>query len=460
MTGLPILSGVVPHGDLYAHALSSAYNYQWRMLDPDLSQEREPDIWAKIQRDARVSQAIAHRCGAVAGGEWTVEGASDRATDQALAEIVREGLKGIANFRESRKRMAHCIFRGRSYAYIEGSRKLEKLGDYDAQTWGLPHRLREIDKRRVQIVPNTIEGVDGERNRIEVKKQLWDVAGFEWRDISPENWRSLVEIVYDDTEERLGYGRPVLEQIYFLWWAKMEIMSQGLAALERFAGGSVLVHMDPENHGGGLGRDADSIRDAYIDEIGKMRGEHCLVVPKGDEVSVVTGGAEGSRMVQEMLSYIDAAIISTTLGATLPFGVGMDTGSLARAEVEREVSEGFLQADREILDEALTRKLVGQFIELNQPLLSELGLESAKAPKFVTVQQPREDPGANSAVIASALQSGIPLRRDEVYSKLGFTMPTSDEEVIEAPEGMMGGMGMDMGMGMPFQEQRRTKKFT
>ena len=191
-----------------------------------------------------------------------------------------------------------------------------------------------------------------------------------------------------------------------------------------------------------------------------MRGEQCLVVPKGDEVSVVTGGAEGSRMVQEMLSYIDAAIISTTLGATLPFGVGMDTGSLARAEVEREVSEGFLQADREILDEALTRKLVGQFIELNQPLLSELGLESAKAPKFVTVQQPREDPGANSAVIASALQSGIPLRRDEVYSKLGFTMPTSDEEVIEAPEGMMGGMGMDMGMGMPFQEQRRTKKFT
>ena len=457
MTGLPILSGVVPHGDLYAHALSSAYNYEWRRRDPDLSHARDPDIWAKIHRDARVSQAISHRCGAVAGGEWTVEAASADPMDQALAEIIREGLKGVVNFRESRKRLAHCIFRGRSYAYIEGTRKLERLGDYPAQEWWLPQRLRDIDKRRVQIVPHTVRE-DNERPRNEVKKQLWDVAGFEWRDISPNNWKSLIEVVYDDTEERLGYGRPVLEQIYFLWWAKMEIMSQGLAALERFAGGSVLVHMDPENHGGGLGRDADSIRDAYIDEIGKMRGEHCLVVPKGDEVSVVTGGSEGSRMVQDMLAYIDAAIISTTLGATLPFGVGMDTGSLARAEVERDVSESFLQADRDVLDEAISRKLIGQFIDLNRPLLAELDLELARAPKFVTVQQPREDPGANSAVISSALASGIPLRKDEVYSKLGFTMPTDEDEVLEAPAMGMG-MGMDMGMGMPFQDRRRSMKF-
>ena len=160
-------------------------------------------------------------------------------------------------------------------------------------------------------------------------------------------------------------------------------------------------------------------------------------------------------MVDGWLNYLDGAIMSTALGATLPFGVGEGVGSLARAEVEREVSEGFLQYDRELLDEHLTRKLVKLFVDLNWSNLVELGLENARLPKFVTTQQPREDPNAKIGVISQALTAGISLRKDEVYDALGFTPPADDEDVFEGQEpdaGMGGGMG-----GFPFNEDAGVK---
>ena len=132
---LPILQGTFPAGDLYANALSSAYLQDWRILDPDLSQQREPEIWEKIQRDGRIAQAIHQRCAGVAGGDWTIQPASDDQVDKQLAEVVREAFADIRQFREARKKLAHAIFRGRAYGYIEGSRRSVQLGDYPAQEW-------------------------------------------------------------------------------------------------------------------------------------------------------------------------------------------------------------------------------------------------------------------------------------------------------------------------------------
>lgn len=453
---LPILQGTFPSGDLYANAMSSAYLQDWRILDPDLSQQREPEIWEKIQRDGRIAQAIHQRCAGVAGGDWTIQPASEDQVDKQMAEIVREAFADIRQFREARKKLAHAIFRGRAYGYIEGSRRPAKLGDYPSREWWMPSKIRDIDKRRFQIVSDSTENEDGVRE-VAVHQEMWSVAQMKWIKIAPDELKALIAVIWGEEESNFHYyGMPLISSLYFLYWLKCQTLQQGMMALEKFAGGQILVSMSPENHPAAAGTDNETIRDAYIDELKKQRGEHIFVHPQGDEVSVLSGGAEGHQMIDGWLSYLDGAIMSTALGATLPFGVGEGVGSLARAEVEREVSEGFLQYDRELLDEHLTRTLVKMFVDLNWSNFVELGLESARTPKFVTTQQPREDPNAKVGVISQALSAGISLRKDEVYDALGFSPPDDSSPVFEGqePGGGMGGMG---GGGFPFTDDRGVK---
>ena len=455
MAGLPILQGVFPAGDLYAQALSTVYRTDWRILDPDLSQEREPEIWERIQRDGKIAQAIHQRCSAVAGGEWSVQPASDDPQSETIADIVSDALGEIHNFRESRKKLAHAIFRGRAYAYIEGERRTIKLGEFPARSWWIPKRLRDIDKRRVQIVPR--QDYDEEGNlTLGVRRQVWSIPQMKWVNLADTELKSLLEVVWGSEEGNFHYyGKPLLESLFFLWWAKMECLTFGLSALERTSGGMLAVALDPENHPGGEGTDSESIRDAYLDELKKARSDHAFVYSKGDDLQFLTGGEAGQSNIHEFLQYLDSAILSTALGATLPFGGGdPGVGSLARAEGEREVSDGFLQYDRDLLDEHLTRKLVKQFIDLNWSNFQELGLDPQKLPKFTTTQQPREDPNSNIAVISQALQAGLDIKREECYTKLGLTPPGKGDEIVEgmAQDAMMGGGG-----GFPFRDQRDIK---
>lgn len=449
MAGLPILQGVFPSGDLYAQALSTVYRTDWRILDPDLSQEREPEIWERIQRDGKISQAIHQRCSAVAGGDWSVQPASDDPQSETIADICSDALREIRNFRESRKKLAHAIFRGRSYAYIEGRRKVIKLGEFPAMDWWVPEKLTDIDKRRIQLVPHSEQDDDGQV-QLSVRRQIWSIPQMKWLDLPASELQNLIEMVWGSEESNFHYyGKPLLESLYFIWWCKMEVMTSGLSLLERTAGGMVTIAVDEENHPGADGTDSESIRNAYLDELKKARSEHAFVYSKGDELQVLTSDGGGQQQVRDWLMYLDSAILSTALGATLPFGGGdPGVGSLARAETEREISDGFLTYDSELLDELMTRKLVRQFIHLNWSNFQELGLDPQKLPKFTTTHTPREDPNANVGVISQALQAQIPLLRTEVYDKLGFTMPQEGEDTIEGQEQDM------MGGGFPFVDKR------
>ena len=452
---LPILQGTYPSGDLYANALASAYLQDWRILDPDLSQQREPEIWEKIQRDGKISQAIHQRCSGVAGADWSVQPASDDQVDKQLAEIVREALGEIVHFREARKKLAHAIFRGRAYGYIEGKRRRIILGDYGAREWFVPTRIRDIDKRRFQIVSDSDQDDEGNR-QIKMTKQMWSVAQMKWINVRPDDMKAIIEVIWGEEESNFHYyGKPLLESLYFLYYCKAHALELGMTAMEKFAGSTITVAMDPENHPSGAGTDNESVRDAYIDELKKQRSEHIFVHPKGDEISILAGQGEGNQVITGFIDYLDNAILSTALGATLPFGGQSEIGSFARSETERDVSESFLQFDRSLLDQHLTTTLIGLFVDLNWSTLVELGLQDARLPKFVTTQQPREDPNAAIGVINSCLQAGIPLLKEEVYRKLGYQMPTGDneEELFEGQDqgGMMGGGGF------PFAEDSDIK---
>jgi len=426
MAGLPRLSGTAPVSDLYGQALSSAYD-EFRIIDPDLTLEKEANIWDKIRRDGKVSQAISQRTASVAAKRWNVQPATDSQESKDLALWAEDMLKVIPDFREARRQLAAGIFRARAYAWVNGKRRFWSPGEFQPKRWWTPTKLKNIDKNRLELRPVMLE--DGTK-----REAIWHLYSRERRKWEPlrKSW-PLLKIVFSDEEGRLGYGRGLLESLYFLWWAKQTIFKEGLQGVMRWAQGFLVAKVSNDKPSGGLGRDGTSARNVMRDELVKHRGKNVAVVSSTDEIALVTGGGEGHQIVMGMLEYVNNEILSTGLGGVTPFGGAAGKGSLARAEVEQEVSDEQLEFDRGKLDETLNR-LIGFVISVNRPQLAEIGLGNARTPNFETTSDKKEDPEVNARVAKTALESGAKLRMDEYYQKIGYTQPSDDDEVLEPIE--------------------------
>ena len=414
------LPGIVP--DFYAEALSSAYEQGWPIIENDLTQQREPDIWNKIRLDPKVSQAINQRTSQVAAKNYSIQPASDDPKDVQLAGLIEEDFENTPGFRPARKRMAEGIFRGRAYEFMESDRRMKSLDGGPAMPWWSVTKFKHVDKRRFRLNP-----IEKGTTKYKSQWELWNIRKREWRPISTGNWGSFLKCTFNDEEERLGYGRPLLESIFFLWWAKKEAEKYGLRALERWSSGWVTAKVDTSTNPGKEGRDSTSIRDAYATQLEKQRARHILVVNKEDDIQVIQGGGEGYQMVRDWIDYCDLCIIAVSMGSVLPFGGQEGVGSLSRAEVEAGVSDELLEFDRGILDEVITEQLIGRWCEMNRSNLMMLGLANAKQPRFITTNPKLEDPKTNVEVIKGSLEAGMTLRRDEAYERVGFSRPNADD---------------------------------
>ena len=192
---IPVLRGVSPAPDIYAQSLSSAYINEWPIIDPDFSQQKDWNIWEKVRRDGKVAQAINLRTTAVASKDTTIEPAGEDEADEKLATFVQDAVDEIDDFREGRVNLANSVFRGRAYAYIEGSRRFKRLGDLGAREYWIPNRLRDVDKRRVQIKSRR------EGRRVRTTLELWHVGAEQYREIQVP--QSFVCVKFGDEEARL-----------------------------------------------------------------------------------------------------------------------------------------------------------------------------------------------------------------------------------------------------------------
>lgn len=443
------LTGVTPHQENYANMLRAAYRWFWHINDPDYALEQDEATWQKIWRDSKVAQAMHQRKASVAGKTWTVQPGSESpaVNDIKAAEVAKAGLKMINNFSQSRMTLVDAIFRGRSFAFVEGFRRSVSLAGTDAQEWWVPRNLKHVDKQRLRIVP-VVEGEPGKRKRVRTKVEMADEVEYVWREVPLDRYRQFVRILYADEESTLGYGRGMLTSIYFTWWLKQEVLQEGLSGLERWARGAVAVKTDLQAQTGKEGKDTETIREEFLTVLENMMARHSLAFDKNDEVVELGAQARGGgQLVIDFVRYLDDSLIGLILGSILPFGGAGDKGSLARAEVEMDTTDILLNMDRELLGEALTQGVISNFWRFNRPQLAAVGLGGAAMPRFSVTAQRHEDPEVNARIMATLLPRGIPILKSQVYEKTGLTMPGPDDEVFELP-GVNGGAPSDGG-GFP-----------
>lgn len=421
--------------DLYVYALSSTFNSH-RIWDPSYADSRDPDLWEKVRRDPVVASACEIRMHSVAARFWRIVpgGQNPTKADEDAAAVVEEMLSNVERFAQSRYELAGAVITARAFGYIEGERRYDLLGGKLANWW-TPTKISDIDRRRFYHKPVWVTDDEGQRT-LRTRLMLWNVEANQWRPL--QNIRCLIRHIYNDEEARLGYGRGLLEAIYFFTYAKAIVMKEGLKGLERWAQGGFAVGVNKDAPASKL-RTNDAISEAWKSAWKAWTSEHILVHDVNDVVQPIRFDGTGHVMVKDWRQYLDDSITRLILGSILPSGGGGDKGSNARAETEAETTEGLIQYDRLLLDETMTRDLIGCIWHYNRSQFSEAGLGMARMPKFSSVQEAKGDPIESARVIATLHQAGIDLRSDEVYERTGFTPPVEGDKVIKGAEQGEGG---------------------
>lgn len=421
----------------YAEELASAITSRDWVYDPSYALGSDREIYSKIMRDPVAAHAIRFRKHLVAGVEWQINPASDTPADKAAASIVKEILERLQGFTDARIRLASSIFRGSSYAFIEGKRQFLSIGGGVQQAWWTPTRLIDVDRRRFRLVR------DFDRQRL--LWQLWSPLRHRWEVLEHPEW--FVRSVFDDTEDSLGYGRGLLDTLYYYQASKARVLQDALAASERFGQGFLIAkikgvrgdNMKPRRAKGGNNQ---TVADAWAVQLKKHRARNIMVMDAEDELELLTGFDQGWKLLANLLSYTDIAQVTAVLGSSLSTMQSMnEVGSNAKAKTHEDSTETLVQADRLRMGNDLSMGLVGAIWRYNRFAIAAQVGTMANMPHLTITQQKREDPTEAATVISTLLTSGVPLKKDEVYGKTGFTVPQDGDEVIEptAAAPQMGG---------------------
>ena len=395
-------------GQKYVWDLVSAYRRFIHVIDPDYAIQNEPEAWIKVRRDADIAAAIQKRRQAVAGLDWGFVPPTDEDQDKFAAEFMTYLFQHIRRFHWSRYNMAEAEFRGSSYAYIEGRRM---------------HRVMPGEKvPRLMWVPTGLPHVDRYR---------WRIVRVD--DTDEPNIRTVCH-AFEQTEDTLGYGRGLLQSIYFWWRAKEVLMSQGLAGVERWAQGFLTVGVDGLRPGS-VDRNNDAIVDEWLEQVNKQRTDHAFVHDSRDKIQVHDWPATGAQQVNVLMNMIQGSLDRLILSSRLPTGGGDgNVGSLSRAVVEQSEMEATFESGRlalsETLDDSVGRLTWSRNHIIIREMLRERGLPMANRPKFSIFQRRLNNPEMNTRNAVALMAAGVPLKAQEIYEKTEWEQPAEDDDII------------------------------
>lgn len=132
--------------------------------------------------------------------------------------------------------------------------------------------------------------------------------------------------------------------------------------------------------------------------------------------------SQGASSYGELLNYLVRMIAIAICGQANLSDLPASSGSRAALQVQRSVTGDIIINDS-VYARTLINQLIGHVERYNYGTAGNYHIE-------LDYNSLETDPETASIVIRNALQSGIPLRRDEVYRKIGFTVPFDDNVIM------------------------------
>ena len=152
------------------------------------------------------------------------------------------------------------------------------------------------------------------------------------------------------------------------------------------------------------------------------------VFPKGTQVEdqAAAGGTSGNMPQERLIEEADKVCDIMLLGQTLTTEV-RESGSRALGQVHRTVMDEILEAAANYCAKTITNQIIPGIIRYNYGNLDELpSLEPViKSPKDILQL------AQSYNILFNTMR--IPVRKDELYDRIEFTVPDDDSELYEPP---------------------------
>jgi len=396
-------------------AIQSAYQGDMEQIC-DLSRET-------IDTDPHLASVLQKRFANVSTLPWAVVPASGHGVDKdkALfyAEVVREQVQNLHNFRQVLKQFAWAIFDGRCaseniWIPIKNGQKMESGRPVwvalDKINWIHP-RLLSFDNRRDLVVTDGNYGFLYWENRegITLNEDLLKAQGL-WGKF---NW--WLPQSFGEYPEREGLALRCLYWSFFKRFAARD----RLILLELF--GKPLRYLEVDEDSSASDEDIEAARTA-ADAIGSYfsaqmpRGVHMNFYSPGEmsgqnyEAAIETSNRELSKLVLGQ--------IGTTDGVK----AGLNSST---ALVMQDTEYMVLRSDAEALSEVIEDNICDRIIELNFGQK-----ELIHAPRFKLKFDVPADRGIEIDRLQKALTAGMEISLEEAYEISGFRVPDDGESRI------------------------------
>lgn len=417
-------------GELFAQALTSAYRSGVRLYDPSIALRQDPEAYESILLHGVIRQAFDRRTTLVAGLSWAVDPGGETPADKVAAKLDKALLENIRQFRESRKHLAGACVYGTAFAYTHWAPRWLNVGDGAWREWWVPTRLEAIDRRLFRGIPKraTETSADGRPvERIRVEWERHDSARGQWVVVAKDDKPNYIRHAFDDSPDRLGHGRGLIDAVRFLWYFRASLWEELLNGAEFWARGFLEVAVNNLREGSKINQ---TIVDQYVEAIERHRSRHVFAHDSQDEVKITQGGGEGANIVVQAISAIDAEIRTLINHANVNTSATAG-GSYALADTQADSEQmGTILPDRESLSETLSIALVARGRDLNYANFCALGLAAARPGRFSITNQSLDDPEKTSRVFQTMLASGAPIPKRHYYERLGVPMPAEGEDVL------------------------------
>ena len=279
-----------------------------------------------------------------------------------------------------------------------------------------------------------------------------------------EDERQYVKLSYHNDQDTLGYGRGLMEAIYFYYKCKTNLLQQMLQGVERFAVPWIAVALDASAAAGqstGTGFDSpEALQEAYKDELNKMRSGNIFVYDAKHKIHTIDFSGEAARGILNLIEYFDDRLVQLILGSSLPSGGSEGGGSYALAAVQAGSTSALIRYDREIVEESL-RDLRWALWTFNQKHWVDLKdprgniLVNFTPPYLRIGREQVDDSEKNVRVMRMLLDAGVEVMKKDWYRAANLQQPDEGDDVVRplgAP-GSPGGLMTNPMTGQPTQTE-------
>lgn len=341
------------------------------------------------ERDPHYLAVLGTRRRAVSQLDITVEAATEDADDVARADMVREWLKRD-ELQDEIFHILDCLGKGYSATEI--------IWGWDGSRYW-PERLERRDPRWFRFARHDLT------TPLMVTEAGQDVPlpafKFVWAAIPAKSGLPL---------------RSGLARVAAWGWMFKAYTQRDWAIFTQTYGQPLRVG----KYGPGA---SDKDRETLFRAVANIAGDCAAIIPESMVIEFVETGnlSASSDLYKDRADWLDQQISKAVLGQTATTDAVV--GGLGSGKEHRQVQEDIERADAKALSAILNRQLIRAWMELNFGPLPAY-------PRLVIARPEAEDLTAWTANVERVVRIGLPVKRAQIYEKLGLEEPGPDDDVV------------------------------